>query len=69
MAPIFEDFDYTIHGESEIQTPHDEFTVATSPIVHELCGSLAFVVKFDGAIIDGDPLTYELATRTFTIYS
>ena len=52
----------------DYRSPHGEFTVDTEPIFHTLCGSLTFVAKFNGDIIDGDsdPLSYNEATREFT---
>jgi len=42
------------------------FTVTTTPRTHSLCGGLSYTATFDGSPVDGDPLAFSAATRTFT---
>ena len=50
---------------------HDAFTLATSPIVHTLCGDFTYEATFQGAAINPttSPVTYDTATRSFSVYS
>ena len=54
-------------------TPHEAFTVETTPLVgHSLCGDLAYVAKYDGVELDGvnQPLiSYDSTTGVFTANS
>ena len=39
----------------------------TTPVIgHTLCGDFKFVAKYDNALVDGDPLSYNEVTREFT---
>ena len=50
---------------------HNEFTVVTMPIVHNLCGALTYSATYDGSPITNTdmPLAYEPSTRVFTAES
>ena len=48
---------------------HGAFTVTTTPRTHALCGDVALSATLDGAPVDGDPLSYDPASRVFTASS
>ena len=52
-------------------TAHNEFTVVTMPIVHNLCGALTYSATYDGSPITNTDmlLAYEPSTRVFTAES
>ena len=66
VAPTFLEQDYIINDDPEAFPVHAPFTVSTVPIVHDFCGSLTLVATFNGAPVDGDPLSYSEADRQFT---
>ena len=70
QAPTYTKKTYTIDSIAFTFDPEDEFTVVTTPLVgHTLCGDLSFVAKYDNALMDGDPMSYNEVTREFTASS
>lgn len=47
-AFTLEDLDYIINEGLVTYDPHTTLTVTTVPIVHDLCGELSVIAKFDG---------------------
>jgi len=48
---------------------HEGFTVVTVPNEHELCGAIRLTPSLGGQPLDGDPLSYDPATREVTASS
>ena len=51
---------------------HDPYSITTKPIVHNLCGQIAYEAYFDGNILNGItslPMIYDSKTGEFQIYS
>ena len=57
--------------DDEKSFPNDQFQISTSPIEHELCGTLGYEMKFDGVIIGAEstPMKYNSETKMFSIWS
>lgn len=68
-APTLTDYDegYYVYDVLRLFEPHDPFEIITVPNMHNLCGDLSFIAKFDGQPVDGDPLDYDVANRQFKI--
>ena len=47
---------------------HDPYSITTYPIVHNLCGKIAYEVYFDSNMLDGStssPMTYDSNSGEF----
>ena len=64
------DEDYIIEDAAEPLTQHTEFTIEYTPNVHDFCGGITVVPKYDDEILDNSvPVTYSVADRRFTAES
>ena len=64
--PTMSALSYIIADDAKLFDAHPEFTINTSPIVHSLCGPIAYSATFNGVEVDSDPLSYASSTRKFT---
>ena len=70
MQASVEEQTYVIHDE-EIEWRHEEFSVVTQPIEHNLCGDLKYEVTFRGFLLtpSSQPLRYQDQLRSLAFFS
>jgi hypothetical protein len=54
---------YIIADNEKLFDAHSAFTINTMPVEHSLCGAISYSATFNGAAVDGDPLSYDPSTR------
>jgi len=60
-------YSYVPETGASVLTPSvAAFTVTTVPRAHSLCGPLTYTKNIEGTPVDGDPLSFDPTTRTFT---
>ena len=66
VEPALPRLDYILESGSETFAAHPVFTYTTEKLQHQLCGDFTYTGKFEGTVVDGDPLAYNAGTRQFT---
>lgn len=69
IAPQLADLEYVLGSGIETYDPHPDFFIATQPTVHSLCGGLTYKGLYENEEVDGNPMSYNPATKVFAAES